>query len=93
MNDYLIPRNLVRNCRVAVVNSAVKETAECDLLVIDEAHRTASDVFSHIFHCVNYSMILCLTGTLERLDGKEAIIKQYAPVCDTITLEEAESNG
>ena len=53
----------------------------------------ASDHFSHIFHCVNYNMILCLTGTLERLDGKEAIIKQYAPVCDTITLEEAESNG
>ena len=36
MNDYLIPRNLVRNCHVAVVNSAVKEMAECDLLVIDK---------------------------------------------------------
>ena len=38
-------------------------------------------------------MVLCLTATLERLDGKEIIIKQRAPVCDTITLEEATQNG
>ena len=38
-------------------------------------------------------MILCLTATIKRLDGKEDIIKKYAPVVDTITLEEAEANG
>lgn len=38
-------------------------------------------------------MILGLTATLERLDGKEIIIKKYAPVCDTITLNEATQNG
>jgi len=53
----------------------------------------ASDTFSKIFEVVEYSMILCLTATLQRLDGKEVIIKKYAPVCDTITLVEAESNG
>jgi superfamily II DNA or RNA helicase len=36
---------------------------------------------------------MCLTGTLERLDGKEIIIKQFAPVCDTITMDEAIENG
>lgn len=36
---------------------------------------------------------MCLTGTMERLDGKEVIIKQYAPVCDTITMDEAIENG
>jgi hypothetical protein len=30
---------------------------------------------------------------MERLDGKEVIIKQYAPICDTITMDEAIDNG
>jgi hypothetical protein len=30
---------------------------------------------------------------MERLDGKEVIIKQYAPICDTITMDEAINNG
>lgn len=38
-------------------------------------------------------MILCLTATLERLDGKEELIKQYAPVCDEVTLKEAIEAG
>jgi superfamily II DNA or RNA helicase len=46
-----------------------------------------------VFKCVQYDNILGLTATLNRLDGKEQIIKEYAPVCDTITLQEAERNG
>ena len=38
-------------------------------------------------------MILCLTGTLERLDGKEELIKTHAPVCDAVTRDEAIENG
>lgn len=38
-------------------------------------------------------MLLCLTGTFERLDHKEEIIAKYAPICDRITMEEAISNG
>ena len=34
-----------------------------------------------------------MTGTFERLDGKEQYIIKYAPVCDTITIDEAENNG
>lgn len=52
-----------------------------------------SDTFSELFKAVNYTFIMCLTATLERLDGKEIIIKKYAPVCDTITLDEALKNG
>lgn len=47
----------------------------------------------YVFECVNYKNILGLTATLERLDGKEILIKQYAPVCDEITINEAEKNG
>lgn len=53
----------------------------------------ASASFSRIFDVVEYKLILCLTGTLERLDGKEELIKKYAPVCDKITVDEAEKNG
>ncbi|MDY5984472.1 MAG: hypothetical protein SPI94_03265 [Candidatus Onthovivens sp.] len=60
---------------------------------MDEVHRVASTSFSQIFNSVTYKMILCLTATIKRLDGKEDIIKKYAPVVDTITLEEAEANG
>lgn len=38
-------------------------------------------------------MILCLTATLERLDGKEIILKERCPVVDVISFEEATSNG
>jgi hypothetical protein len=30
---------------------------------------------------------------MERLDGKEVIIKRFAPVCDKITMNEALTNG
>lgn len=93
MNDYLIPLNLVKNCRVAVLKSAAKEETTCDLLVIDEIHTAPTATYASIFTTVSYNMILGLTATMERLDGKEVLIKQYAPVCDTITFEEAEANG
>lgn len=36
---------------------------------------------------------MCLTATLERLDGQESIITDNCPVIDKITLLEAEING
>jgi len=53
----------------------------------------ASPTFSLIFQMVEYTLLLCLTATLERLDGKETIIKKYAPVCDEITMEYARQQG
>ena len=91
--DVVIKNNLIKNVHVGIINSIVKNEYEVDLLVIDEVHSAASEVFSHIFSCVKYKYILCLTATLERLDGKEELIKKYAPVCDTITFEEAIRNG
>lgn len=91
--EELIKRNMLSNCRVMVINSIVKGDWEVDLLIIDECHLVASDTFRAIFDRVAYNMVLCLTGTLERLDGKEIVIKQYAPVCDNIPMKEALANG
>ena len=93
INDYINKHKLALNCTVEIINSAVMYNSTCDLLVLDEIHGYASDVMSQIFSRVKYSMILGLTATIERLDGKEIIIKKYAPVCDTITMEEALQNG
>lgn len=81
------------NVEILVINSAIKRESYCDLLVIDEAHRAAADTFQQIFQKIHYRLILCLTATLNRIDGKEKIIKAYCPVVDEITLMEATSNN
>lgn len=91
--DQLIEWDLIDNCKVEIINTVIRSEWTCDLLIIDEVHLTASDTFRKVFEVVQYSMILCLTATLQRLDGKEVLIKQYAPVCDTITLLEAQREG
>ena len=91
--DQLEERNLLDNAHVEIVNTVIKLNWTCDLLILDEVHLFAADTFSKTFECVDYKNILCLTGTLERLDGKEEIIKKYAPVCDEITLDVAVENG
>jgi len=63
------------------------------MLVIDEAHKAAADQMSKVFYNCSPHFILGLTATYERLDGREVIIDKFAPVCDTITVEEATQNG
>ena len=91
--EELIKHGVFSNCKVVIINTIVKGEWEVDLLAIDEAHLTPTESLSRIFDCVTYNFILCLTATLQRLDGKEVIIKQYAPVVDEITITEAEENG
>jgi len=87
---------------VYVVNTIVlkKQHLVCDLLILDEAHRFGNDIitadintFVQIFNLISYSFILNLTATIERLDGLHQILIEHAPVVDTITMEEARSNG
>lgn len=93
MNDYIIKYNLIKNCEVKIINSVIKISWDVDLLVCDECHMFCSETFQEIFNCVSYNMVLCLTATLERLDGKEVIIKSFAPVCDIVTVEDSQQNG
>lgn len=90
--EELIKWHLFEHCQIEIINSVINKEWTCDLLVIDEAHLMASETFKRVFDVIKYKMILCLTATLERLDGKEIIIKKFAPVYDTIMLQEAEEN-
>lgn len=91
--EQIDERGLGMNTRVEIINSVIKLNWTCDLLIIDEAHRSVAESLSRIFDCVTYKYILALTGTLERLDMRHIILEKYAPVCDRITIEEAEKNG
>lgn len=81
------------NTEVQVMMGASKREYQCDMLVIDEAHRVNSEIIANVFKVVKYKLILGLTATFERLDGRHEILAKYAPVCDTITMEEALLNG
>lgn len=81
------------HANVMIINSAIKKQFSTNLLIIDEIHKTPADTFSQIFKCCQYDMILGLTATLERLDGKESIIQKYCPVVDSISVQEATKNG
>ena len=81
------------NTEVYVMMGASKKHYDCDLLVIDECHRVNSEVLSANLVNTEYKFILGLTATFERLDGRHEILAKYAPVCDTITMEDALFNG
>lgn len=91
--EGLIKHKIFNNCKVQIVNTVVKGPWECDLLILDELHVYASSLFSQVFDVVDYSMILGLTGTIERLDGKEKLLMEKAPICDKVTVKEAVDNG
>ena len=76
------------NVEVVIINTCIKHSWQCDMLIIDEIHRTGADEFSKVFKQVKYRIILGLTATIERLDGKHSLIQKYCPVIDDIpTIE------
>lgn len=85
----LIEWELIQNTEVYVVNTAIKRELKCDFLIVDEVHLMVADTFSRIFTNIKYKLILCLTGTIDRLDGKQSLLHQFAPICDEITLDQA----
>lgn len=81
------------NCEVIVINTAIKNSYVCDILVVDEIHRAAADLLKQVFETIKYKYILGLTATFERLDGKHELLEKYCPVFDEITLAEAQFQG
>ena len=63
------------------------------MLIIDEYHVAAATEMSKVFKCVKYKLILGLTATFERLDGKHVLLEQYCPIIDRVTTFEALANG
>ena len=92
-NEHLYEWELTFNAEVQVINTVIKHQWSCDMMVIDEIHRTGADLLREVFNCVKYKLILGLTATFDRLDGKEAIVRKYCPIVDEVFLLEAQANG
>lgn len=81
------------NCDVQIINTVIKSKWKCDLLILDEIHRFFADQMKQVFECVQYKLILGLTATIERLDGKHELMNNYCPIIDRVTLLECQLNG
>jgi superfamily II DNA or RNA helicase len=85
--------DIVFNAEVQIINTVIKHNWTCDFLVLDEIHRYSAETFSNVFSNVKYKLVMGLTATFERLDGKHTIIQKYCPIVDKITKEESIING
>lgn len=83
---------LFHEVSVEIINSAVKLQQKVDFILSDEVHRYASDQFFEIFKAKDPSIVLGLSATFDRLDGKQELLAKYCPVCDVITVKEAIAN-
>lgn len=90
--SQLSKEGLFNSVSVEIVNTSVRTEEYIDLLILDEIHRFPSDTFQEIFTIKHPKLILGLTATFQRLDGKHEILNQYCPVCDTVTVQEAIEN-
>lgn len=78
---------------VITMYMASKHKYECTMLAVDEVHKSAANTLVNMFTNIKFKVILGLTATFERTDGRDRIIAQYAPPIDTVTLQEAVANG
>lgn len=77
---------------VEIINSAIKKHDKVDFLIIDEVHRIPSETFYTVFRERDPSIVLGLSATFHRLDGKHELLRKYCPICDIITINEAVRN-
>lgn len=81
------------NCDVKTMFDVSKHEYECDLLVIDEVHKCLASQLFKMFENIKYKVILGLTATFERLDGRHELLTSKCPIVDTISIEEAVKNN
>lgn len=79
----------LKNVEVFVINTYIKTKHTCDLLVIDEVHRTGAKTFIKALTQTTKKFFMGLTATLNRLDGNHFLILQHTKIADTMTEEEA----
>ena len=57
-----------------------------------EAHRIPADSFFEVFKTRDPTVVLGLSATFNRLDGRHELLAKYCPICDIITIKEATEN-
>ena len=88
-----LAKNKIKFADVLVINTAIKQPRNYDMLVLDECHRYAADSFKRIFEVADCEYVLGLTATLEREDGLHDIILDYLEVIDEVTVDDCLEAG
>jgi superfamily II DNA or RNA helicase len=88
-----LAKHKIKFAEVLVINTAIKQPRNYDMLVLDECHRYAADSFKRIFEVADCDYVMGLTATLEREDGLHDIILDYLEVIDQVTVDECLDNG
>jgi superfamily II DNA or RNA helicase len=57
-----------------------------------EVHRIPSDTFYEVFNQRQPKIVLGLSATFSRLDGRHTLLDQFCPICDVINVKEAIAN-
>lgn len=91
--EQVLKNNNIEYTTVWVVNTYIRYKHQAALLICDECHRFLSDEFSKVFEYTDYKLLLCLSATLERNDGRHSILEELAPIVDRVSLEEAKKEG
>lgn len=81
--------SLLQYVHIEIINSAIKLSTHIDFLILDECHRIPSDTFYAIFTKRQPTIVLGLSATFNRLDGRHELLNKYCPICDVITVKEA----
>lgn len=89
----LAKNGLFQEVTVEVINSAAKKQEKVNFLILDECHREGSESFYEVFRNRDPDIVLGLSATFDRLDGRHELLNKFCPVCDTITVKEAIENG
>lgn len=88
----LAKNGIYHDVSVEIINSAIKSPEKVDLIILDECHRYGSDQFIEIFRTKDPTLVLGLSATFQRLDGRHELLAKYCPICDIITVKEAIEN-
>lgn len=91
--SVLVKQQLFYDVSVEIINSAIKRQEKVDLLILDEIHTMGGDSFIEIFKIKNPTLVLGLSATFNRLDGRHELLAKHAPICDTIGVKEAIENN
>lgn len=81
------------NAEVHTYFDTSRHEYECTMLVLDEIQRTGAETLFSTFSNIKYKLILGLTATFERLDGRDQLISKYCPVVAEVTISEAIAKG
>lgn len=75
------------SAEIYVINSGAKLDTDCELLIIDEAHRATAPTFRRVFD-IRYEKLLCLTATLPASEERAKVLTDIAPVVFVKTIDD-----